>query len=245
MKCSDGEDVLSDTPISIKGLRDGLYIAMSGNGAWADAERSLLAQIETRTDFFRGARVALDVGELTLDREDIKKLRDRLAQHDVTLWAVLGKDAETLRSARREDLETELPEAPPLDEEAAPESLDDGELRPIDSSEPGSAGVLVRNTLRSGRTVKHTGHVVVIGDVNPGAQIIAGGDVLVWGRLRGTVHAGALGDPSALVCALDMRPMQLRIASFVATAPAENQPRPRPEVAFIRDNQIVAEEWGS
>ncbi|HQE19447.1 MAG TPA: septum site-determining protein MinC, partial [Aggregatilineales bacterium] len=107
-----------------------------------------------------------------------------------------------------------------------------------------SPGVLVKTTLRSGRVVKHAGHVVVIGDVNPGAQVIAGGDVLVWGRLRGTVHAGANGDTEALVCALDMRPMQLRIANYVAIASDNGEPRPRPEIASVRDGQIVSEEWG-
>jgi septum site-determining protein MinC len=87
--------------------------------------------------------------------------------------------------------------------------------------------------------------VVVIGDVNPGAQIIAGGDVLVWGRLRGTVHAGALGDEKSLVCALDLRPMQLRIANIVAVGSDGGKSRPHPEIAFVSDGQIVAEEWGS
>jgi septum site-determining protein MinC len=81
-----------------------------------------------------------------------------------------------------------------------------------------------------------------LGDVNPGAEIVASGCVVVWGRLRGTVHAGAEGDETAVICALDLSPMQLRIASHVATAPQDND-KPQPEVASIKDDQIIAEPW--
>jgi septum site-determining protein MinC len=172
-----------------------------------------------------------------LNRDELRRLKDKLAEHDVTLRAVLGESAETIRSARRLELDTELTEtAPAPDQEAA-------ELPPITVEEQGSPGILIRHTVRSGRTVRHGGHVIVLGDVNPGAQIVAGGDVLVWGRLRGTVHAGAGGDENAMVCALDMRPMQLRIANFVAIAGDASQPRAHPEIAFVRGGQIVAEEW--
>ncbi len=224
--------------ISIKGVGDGLLVTL-GPGPWEKVETAFLEIILSRIEFFKGALIALQIGDRVLDREEIRKLRDRLAQHDVTLRAILGESAETIRSARRLDLDTDLTEP-----QQAP-TTEPGELPPISSDEQGSAGVLLKRTLRNGRTVRHTGHVVVIGDVNPGAHIIAGGDVLIWGRLRGTVHAGASGDEQAIVCALDMRPMQLRIASHVAIAPESSDSRSYPEVAFIRDGQIVAEEWGS
>ncbi len=231
---------MGDGDVLIKGIGDGLLITLGAAGSWADAEAKLAQSIEAQQNFFRGAEVTLDVGERALKKDDIRKLRDKLAKHDVTLRAVLGESPDTIRSARRLDLETELESVPANDIQS-----DDGELAPIDSSERGSSGVLVKKSLRSGRIVRHVGHVVIIGDVNPGSQVIAGGDVLVWGRLRGTVHAGANGDESAFVCALDMRPMQLRIANHVAIAPDEGKRRPHPEVAFVKDGQIVAEEWGS
>lgn len=229
---------MSDPIVSIKGTGDGLLISL-GDGPWEAVQSALVRLIDTRHDFFRGAQVALQVGERVLDRDDIRKLRDRLAEHDVTLRAVLGDSAETARSARRVDLEAGID----LNERA--ETHEPRDLPEIKPDETGISGVLIRHTLRNGRTVRHAGHVVVIGDVNPGAQIIAGGDVLVWGRLRGTVHAGALGDDQALVCALDLRPMQLRIASIVAVGSDPGRARPHPEIAFIKSGQIVAEEWGS
>jgi len=102
---------------------------------------------------------------------------------------------------------------------------------------------MIKRTLRSGRTVNSAGHVVVLGDVNPGAKIIAVGDIIVWGRLRGIVHAGAEGDEQALVCALDMSPMQLRIAGYITTSPPEKRRQSKPEIASVRKGQIVVEPW--
>ena len=92
--------------------------------------------------------------------------------------------------------------------------------------------------------IRGTGHVVVIGDVNPGGEIVAGGDVVVWGRLRGIVHAGAMGNEAAIVCALDFTPMQLRIGEYIAR-PADDEKRKTtcPEVATVRDGVIVVEPW--
>jgi septum site-determining protein MinC len=112
----------------------------------------------------------------------------------------------------------------------------------VDSEEARDEAVLVQRTLRSGRSVRHAGHVVLIGDVNPGAEVVAGGNIVVWGRLRGIAHAGAAGDESAVVCALDLSPTQLRIANHIATSPARKG-EPKPEMARIKDGHIVAERW--
>ena len=85
-----------------------------------------------------------------------------------------------------------------------------------------------------------SGPVVVIGDVNPGAEIVSAGDVVVWGRLRGMVHAGANGDENAVVCALDLSPTQLRIAGKIALTP-KRRGKPQPEIARLQDGQVVAE----
>ena len=78
-----------------------------------------------------------------------------------------------------------------------------------------------------------------MGDVNPGARVSASGDVMVWGRLRGIAHAGQDGDREARIIALQLRPLQLRIADQVARGP-EDEPLPGlAEEAFIESNDIV------
>ena len=96
--------------------------------------------------------------------------------------------------------------------------------------------------MRSGAKVTHEGSVVVLGDVNPGAEVVAGGSVIVWGRLRGVVHAGAGGDEKAVVCALELAPTQLRIAGEIAVSP-KKQGKNQPEVARLKEGQLVAEPW--
>ena len=73
---------------------------------------------------------------------------------------------------------------------------------------------VVRGTCRSGDVLRFPGNVVVVGNVNPGAQIIAQGDILVFGTLRGTAHAGAGGDPTAVIIAMAAASPQLRIADY-------------------------------
>jgi len=112
-------------------------------------------------------------------------------------------------------------------------------------AQAGARGLILRRRVRAGQTVRHSGSVVVIGDVNAGAEIISGCDVVIWGRLRGTVHAGCLGNASAVVCALDLSPVQLRIADLI-TRPEDGAPRrgdSYPEVAYVRDRTIIVERW--
>jgi septum site-determining protein MinC len=96
----------------------------------------------------------------------------------------------------------------------------------------------LQTTVRSGVEVQHRGTVIVLGDVNPGGSIIADGDILVWGRLRGTVHAGAKGNAQCLIMAVQMQPTQIRIAGSVARGPDTPPPENCPEVAYVAADGI-------
>ena len=95
-----------------------------------------------------------------------------------------------------------------------------------------------RGTLRGGQTLQQFGAIVVVGDVNPGAELVATGDIVVFGSLRGTAHAGAQGDTSARVYALELQPTQLRIATCIAAGDESRRERV-PEVAFIDGDRIA------
>lgn len=105
--------------------------------------------------------------------------------------------------------------------------------------------LLIRRTLRSGQHVRFYGNVVVMGDVNPGAQITAGGDIIVMGWLRGLAHAGAEGDEQAIVSAFRLNPTQLRIAQFIGRAPdGIDATLPNvPEIAEVRDGQLIIDRF--
>jgi septum site-determining protein MinC len=95
-----------------------------------------------------------------------------------------------------------------------------------------------RGTLRGGQTLQQLGSIVVVGDVNPGAELVATGDIIVFGALRGTAHAGAQGDVSARVYALELAPTQLRIATLIASGDDARRAR-EPEVASIAEDRIA------
>ncbi|MFW6006427.1 MAG: septum site-determining protein MinC [Halanaerobiales bacterium] len=103
--------------------------------------------------------------------------------------------------------------------------------------------VLLKKTLRSGQRIKYPTNIVVIGDINPGAEVIAGGDVIVLGKLRGVVHAGAGGFKEAQVIALKLEPTQLRIANIISRPPEHEKKLKniKPEKAYIKENSIIVE----
>jgi septum site-determining protein MinC len=220
--------------LSIKGTRDGVSIIL-GEGAWPDLLQELSVRLKG-TRFFRGAKVTLDAGEYVLEESDLRDLEKLLGQHDMGLYLVIAQDAQTRAAARALDVRAISNDAPPVAERTpAPPTT------PIPTN---GDGLLIHRTLRSGQAVQHPGHVVIIGDVNPGAEVIAGGDIIIWGRLRGVVHAGASGDNQAVVCALQLRPTQLRIGSHIARTPDDKKKRSSvPEMAFVSAEGIVAKSW--
>ncbi|MBE9182594.1 septum site-determining protein MinC [Oculatella sp. LEGE 06141] len=96
----------------------------------------------------------------------------------------------------------------------------------------------VQATVRSGMEIRHPGTVVILGDVNPGSSVVADGDVLVWGSLRGVAQAGAAGNDRCLIMALRMEPTQIRIANLVARAPENPPAQYYPEVAYVSAGSI-------
>ncbi len=216
--------------MEIKGIKDGILINLEDQD-WLDAKQTLLEQIESRQAFFKGARITLDVGNNVLRAKEMGELREILSNQGVSLWAVLSRSIVTRETAQILGLATQITKLNPK-----------RNIRPMDTVLAGDPAVMVQRTLRSGFKIANQGHVVIIGDVNPGAEVIASGSVVVWGRLRGMVHAGADGNENAVICALDLSPMQLRIAALVATTPKQRG-KTRPEMASIKDEIIIAEPW--
>ena len=227
--------------VGIKGIHEGLLVTVPDRGSFAELFALLTADLSQKQSCLQGSQVALRVGYRHLDKDDLRELQLLFEQNQLELWAVLAEEPATRAAARDLALATRL--------SGSQTDLDGNVLTAVPIPEPTAAppppqgGLLLKETVRSGRSVFHEGHIVIIGDVNPGAEIVAGGDVIVWGRLRGLVHAGALGDETAVICALELNPTQLRIADQIAISPDEKRGRSIPEQATIRQGQIVAEMW--
>ncbi len=112
------------------------------------------------------------------------------------------------------------------------------------SNFPDTQTILVQRTLRSGQAIHYQGNVVIMGDVNPGAEVIASGNIVVLGHLRGLVHAGAEGDQSAIVTAFKLEPIQLRIANHITRAPDGEKWHPvNPEIAKIKNGVVIIDKF--
>ncbi len=218
--------------ISIKGTSSGVIVTI-GAGNWHTILRQLAEKLERKSSFFKGGRVALAVGSRLLDTDEIEALGELLSNHHMTLWAVSSSAPKTQEAAKELGLEAQI--AAPNTQRAA---------RPAAIKGTANNVTTIRRTLRSGQSIETLGNVVVIGDVNPGAEIKAGGYVIIWGRLRGTVYAGAVSPENAFVCALELSPMQLIIGTIIARSPSDGaRDEVIPEIAFVQNGQIVAEAW--
>lgn len=220
----------SNSLIEIKGLRDGLLVSL-GNAPWEELQAALMEQIEARGSFFRGARVAIDVGSQIFHVNELSDLRDRLSEHGVNLWAVVSESPTTEKTAQLLGLATRISKPRPQEM-----------TRPPAEEVGAGAAMWVGRTLRSGTRIEFPGNIVVMGDVNPGAEVVADGSIIVWGRARGLIHAGAAGDASASVCGLDLSAAQIRIGGASAT-PSERGGEARPEKYYLEDGIIQSESW--
>lgn len=103
---------------------------------------------------------------------------------------------------------------------------------------PGRLAVL-KGIVRSGQTIRHTGNLLYLGDVNPGGTILCTGDIFVLGALRGMAHAGIDGNANAVIAASYLRPTQLRIADVISRPPDEwGIGEAYMEFAYIRDGKM-------
>lgn len=103
--------------------------------------------------------------------------------------------------------------------------------------------LFIKSTFRSGESLHHHGDVVVLADVNPGAEICADGDIVVVGSLKGWVHAGASGDNKAVIIALELPSSRFQIGKYTGVAPVNARRQPKssasgPRIAYVRSRSI-------
>ena len=171
--------------------------------------------------------VDLDCGAWRLTCTDLKDLQQMLEAAGRRMRRLQAQEIETVVSAAALGLDAVLRWA----------DADEGQASSIT---PGPL-LVHRGTLRSGDRLQSDHDLLVFGDVNPGAHISASGDVMVWGRLRGTAHAGKDGATDARIVSLHLRPLQLRIAGVVARGPDDQPVAGFAEQARLADGEIVIE----
>ncbi|NDC34503.1 MAG: septum site-determining protein MinC [Synechococcaceae bacterium WB9_2_112] len=171
--------------------------------------RALLSNARLQQTLPEAASLTLRCGSWTIGVQELSAIRDLLAQHGLPLQRLLSHQPSTCVAAASLAIAWERPGDDPDQGSAAAGECEPRPLR------------IHQGTLRSGDHLETDGSLLVLGDVNPGARVEAGGHVLVWGTLRGVAHAGCHGDRAARITALQLRPVQLRIAEAVARGPED------------------------
>jgi septum site-determining protein MinC len=199
------------------------------SASWNDLWEQLQQRLQAGKRFWQPlAIVHLIANDRLLDARQLQGIGDALTDVALQLQLVSTSRRQTAVAAATAGYSvTQQPTISPLFP-AAPENPTPLLVEPL----------YLQMTVRSGMDIRHQGTVIIMGDVNPGGEIFAAGDIIVWGRLRGIAHAGYPSNPQCLIMALQMEPTQLRIADRVARAPETPPPQFEPEIAYVTPQGI-------
>ncbi|MCF2641353.1 MAG: septum site-determining protein MinC [Lachnospiraceae bacterium] len=212
-------------PVILKSNRYGINLILDNNISFAELKKAVLDKFKESEKFFKNASIAISFEGRILSGEEELELLDLIAEN-TSIHVVCVVDHDELR------------------EQLYKEKIDSYYNNVADNT-----GEFYKGTLRSGQVLKCDSSIVIIGDVNPGAKIIARGNIVIIGALKGNAYAGAAGDESCFVTALTMEPVQIKIGNVIGRS-ADKGPweairnRKRtmePQMAMVSDGNILIE----
>ncbi len=214
---------MEDKGVVIKGSSEGITVYLKEEIELEELKVSLIEVFRRRKNFFGNAVVEINVGNRDCSQKQLEEIIEIVDEHsNIFLKKICNKKGKVLVDLTRER----------FNPSKARESLSkDGEKI--------GETLILKKTVRSGQQIKFDGHIVILGDVNPGAEVVAGGDIIVMGTIRGVVHAGTSSDKNASITALRLLPTQMRIADIICRSPDEETSVPDvPEFAFVNGERI-------
>lgn len=205
--------------INIKGTRDGLIIILDQNREFEELKKTLQNKMESARGFFKGAKFTFSGGHTSIPADQKLELEEICRQHGLEPSNI--KIRNTLKPSGKTC-------------QTSPS---------LSKIKNGEAALLVQHSLRSGQGVSHPGHVVIIGDVHPGAEVVSGGNILVMGSCRGYVHAGSDSNSKARVIARILAPTVISIAGRRFTPAISENSHPGYMSARLSGQEIVFEKY--
>ena len=203
--------MMSEDIVKIKGIKAGLQLSFATGAKFEDIKSNILGKLESGNSFFIRGTTVY-IPSQTLPMDQMEVLRKTFHQHGMLFRTELPRVATKVESPKK---------LPP-----------DEDIQQM---------IVINRTVRGGQEVKTRSSVLICGNVNPGAQIIAGGSIDIRGTCRGLVHAGAFGNTNAFIVADQLMPMQIRIADMIARSPDVVEKSDSPERASIQNGQIIIE----
>lgn len=198
--------------VIFKGTKDGVTVLFDADAPFEELCQQLEKKVEEAGKFFDNVKTSLAFKGRSFSDEEEETLFQIITEHTSMQITFLKTENNELKQLS--DL---------LEKEMSPHNLTK----------------FHKGSLRNGQKIEFDGSLVVVGDVNPGAEIKASGNIIVLGQLKGMAHAGCKGMADAFIAAVYMAPVQLRIADIITRFPEENKKGPKPpEYAFIQQGQI-------
>ncbi len=209
---------MKKTPVVIKGNKSGIRIILDAELPFEELLQEVEKKFSDSADFLGDARVAVSLEGRELSGEEEAILLQCIADHS-RLNVVCLIDNDKMR------------------EEYFTQSLND---RLMQMS--ANTGQFFKGNLRSGQVMEFETSIIVLGDVNAGAQVVSTGNVIILGTLNGTVYAGASGKENCFVVALKMNPVQIRIGDVIARCADEKKDPPKePQIAYLEGDVIYVD----
>lgn len=218
--------------ITLKLYKEGMVVFINGDMTFEEIKITVTEKFKSSQSFFKGLTLKVGFIGADLEKSQMQELIEGISTV-IECKAVLWENPQPVEPWKEEETEPE----PDL----APEQILNNAFK-IDIDD--ECTKFYTKTIRSGQLLESEGNIVVVGDVNPGAELVAAGNIVVMGSVKGTVHAGAKGNREAIVAAINLSPIQLRIADVISRSPDDDENHGVvPEIAYIKEDKIFIEEF--
>jgi septum site-determining protein MinC len=212
--------------VSIKGIKEGLAIILDETADFNAILFEINKKLEPAAKFFASSSIDIKVTGRKLDEEQWSLLRQLILK--LTGSDIGEYNPEHYKEVKYKSIN--LTSNPNISNAGAEEGMTS----------------FYKGTVRSGQLIKYNGNVEIIGDVHPGGEVTATGNIIVVGTLRGRVHAGSKGNKNAFVAAAELRPTQIRICEVIAKDDDKGRKKSKsPEIAYLKDESIYIDDYNS
>ena len=212
--------------VMIKGTKSGIILVLDEQAAWETLKQEVAEKFKTSAAFLGDAQKAISFQGRSLTTKEQEEILEIIQDNcDLQIMCVLVDDPQK-EQAFAQALERQVPTTQDL------------------MQSENSTGFFFKGNLRSGQVLDVETSIIILGDVNAGAKVISKGNVIILGSLKGNVFAGSAGNVDAFVVALDMNPVQIRIADTIARSPDEPKKKEKvkeTKIAFWEDGNIYIE----
>lgn len=239
--------------VQIKGTKSGIILVLDESVPFEVLKGEIAEKFQEASSFLGKHKMGLIIRGKNLSESEQEEVVSIIVNNsDLSITCIIDEQSTTERLFNIEKEEKALEE-----KSASLESQEEAISAAVASAYDNTALIYTGN-LRSGQDISCEQSVILLGDVKPGGSVTSYGSIFILGELRGNAFAGAGGDREAIVMALKLDPLQVRIADAIAISPdAEKGPKIRfkkkklvnsenePEVAYIDNGHIVKTSYGA